>query len=362
MSDRHFVHQEDEVQLAKILKDSKPWLERNATTLIYALAAVLAIAAVFVYISRRPPANAKLSQDLLAATLENSPTPEAYRDIADDAGDTPLGLTSRLRQAELLLTEAVEGMFTNRKTAMENLDKAKTAFERLSENRNVTGSMRERVLAGLARTLETGCDGKPESIKAAVSAWENVLKEFPDSKMFKELAEDRIKKLPGQADFLAWFAAQNPAPADDLQLPQDGKGPGAVPPVPVLACQTSACPKLEPRQMLPRRLLQMLRRRKVKPRLRKLHSQKHQKPKSPRPNLPQMLRRPKSQRKKSPRLKHRLQHLLPSQSLRRTHRLRQKELQPRRLLMLLPRLRKKQANEFIGSEFRTSFRGPRCIR
>ncbi len=232
MSDRHFVHQEDEVQLAKILKDSKPWLERNATTLIYALAAVLAIAAVFVYISRRPPANAKLSQDLLAATLENSPTPEAYRDIADDAGDTPLGLTSRLRQAELLLTEAVEGMFTNRKTAMENLDKAKTAFERLSENRNVTGSMRERVLAGLARTLETGCDGKPESIKAAVSAWENVLKEFPDSKMFKELAEDRIKKLPGQADFLAWFAAQNPAPADDLQLPQDGKGPGAVPPVP----------------------------------------------------------------------------------------------------------------------------------
>lgn len=242
MSDRHFVHQEDEVQLAKILKESKPWLERNATTLIYALAAVLAVAAVFVYVSRRPPANAGLSQNLLTATLENAPTPESYQTIADEAGDTPLGLTSRLRQAELLLTEAVEGMFTNRKNAMENLDKAKTAFERLSENRSVTGSLRERVLAGLARTLETRSDGTPESIKTAVAAWENVLKEFPDSRMFKELAEDRIKKLPAQSEFLAWFAAQNPAPADDLQLPQDGTGPGPVPPVPGLGLPSLSMP------------------------------------------------------------------------------------------------------------------------
>ena len=246
MSDRHFVHHEDEVQLAKILKESKPWLERYATTLIYGLAAILAVAAVFVYFSRKPPANAGLSQLLLAATLENTPTPESYQAIADEAGDTQLGITSRLRQAELLLNDSVEGMFTNRKTAMENLDKAKTAFERLSENKNVKGSTRERVLAGLARTLETRCDGTPDSIKAAVGAWENILKEFPDSKMFKELAEDRVKKLPQQAEFLTWFAAQDPRPADDLQLPQDG--PGQVPAIPNLGMPSLGLPSLTPGQ------------------------------------------------------------------------------------------------------------------
>lgn len=249
MSDRHFVHQEDEIQLAKILKESKPWLERYATTLIYGLAAVLAVAAVVVYVSRRPPANAGLSQSLLAATLEKSPSPEAFQAIADEAGDTPLGITSRLRQAELLLSDAVEGMFTNRKTAIENLDKAKTAFERLSENKNVTGSNRERVLAGLARTLESRCDGTPDAIKGVVTAWENVLKEFPDSKMFKELAEDRIKKLPKQAEFLTWFAAQNPTPTDDLQLPQDG--PGAVPAVPNLSMPNLGLPSLTPATTTP---------------------------------------------------------------------------------------------------------------
>lgn len=242
MSDRHFVHHEDEVQLAKILKESKPWLERYATTLIYGLAAILAVAAVFVYFSRKPPANAGLSQSLLAATLENTPTPESYQAIADEAGDTQLGITSRLRQAELLLNDAVEGMFTNRKTALENIDKAKTAFERLSENKNVKGSTRERVLAGLARTLETRCDGTPDSIKAAVGAWESILKEFPDSKMFKELAEDRVKKLPQQAEFLTWFAAQDPKPADDLQLPQDG--PGQVPAIPNLGMPSLGMPDI----------------------------------------------------------------------------------------------------------------------
>ena len=230
MSDRNYVHTEDEVQLAKILKDSKPWLEQYGTTVIYALAAVLAVSAVFVYISRRPPATATESQALMLAS-----TSEDYQAVADEKPDSEIGMIARLRQGELALRDAINNMFTDRKSGLEKLDEAAATFERLSDRKDLSPWMRERVLAGLARVAETRCDGTDETAKAAVAAWEKVLKDFPDSKMFKELAEDRIKKLPldSKKAFYAWFHQQDPKPGDDLQLPQDG--PGKVPELPNLS-------------------------------------------------------------------------------------------------------------------------------
>ena len=43
MSDRHYVHHENEVQLAKLLKESRPFFERYGTTMIYGVAALMAI-------------------------------------------------------------------------------------------------------------------------------------------------------------------------------------------------------------------------------------------------------------------------------------------------------------------------------
>jgi hypothetical protein len=227
MSDRHFVHHEDEVQLAKILRDSKPWLEKYGTTVIYGLAAVMAVAAVGVYIARRPPATAPESREMLLAS-----TPEDYQAIADATPDSKIGIIARVRQAELLLGNAVEKLFSDREKAVEELAAATTAFERLAERKDVTGYQRERVLAGLARAAESQCDGTDESVQAAIQAWELLLKEFPDSKLFKDLAEERVKKLSDEStkSFYAWFHSQNPKPADDLQIPQDG--PGAVPDIP----------------------------------------------------------------------------------------------------------------------------------
>jgi hypothetical protein len=227
MSDRHYVHQEDEVALAKILKESKPWLEQYGTTIIYGVAAVLAVSAVVVYIARRPPATAGESSALLMAS-----SLEEYQTVADSAPDSPIGIVARIRQAELSLDQAVGQLFTDREKSVESLDKAARTFENLADRKDLNSDLRERVLAGVARVLECRCDGTDATVKSAIEAWEKLLKEYPDSKMFKDIAESRVKALKSDKSkaFYAWFHTQNPKASDELLLPQDG--PGNVPDVP----------------------------------------------------------------------------------------------------------------------------------
>ncbi len=227
MSDRHYVHHEDEVALAKILKESKPWLEQYGTTIIYGVAAVLAVSAVVVYVARRPPATAAESSGLLMAS-----SVEDYQTVADSAPDSPIGIVARLRQAELSLDEAAGKLFTDREKSVESLDKAARTFENLADRKDLSSDLRERVLAGVARVLECRCDGTDATVTPAIEAWEKLLKEYPDSKMFKDIAESRVKTLKSDKSkaFYAWFHAQNPKASDDLLLPQDG--PGKVPDVP----------------------------------------------------------------------------------------------------------------------------------
>ena len=227
MSDRHYVHHEDEVALAKILKESKPWLEQYGTTIIYGVAAVLAVSAVVVYVSRRPPATAAESSGLLlASSLED------YQTVADSAPDSPIGIVARIRQAELSLDQAVGQLFTDREKSVESLDKAARTFENLADRKDLNSDLRERVLAGVARVLECRCDGTDKTVKPAIEAWEKLLKEYPDSKKFYDIAESRVKALKSENSkaFYAWFQTQNPKASDDLLLPQDG--PGSVPDVP----------------------------------------------------------------------------------------------------------------------------------
>lgn len=229
MSDRHYVHHENEVQLAKLLKESKPFLERYGTTMIYAVAAVMAIAAVVVYVQRQPAPTAEVSRDLLLAT-----TAEDYQAVADESPDSPIGILARLRQADRELEDAVSNMFTNREAAQDNLQSAEKAYMQLEDRKDIIDAVRERVLVGLARVAECRCDGTDDAMNAATAAWERILKDFPDSKTFKAIAEARIKRLASDdsREFYAWFSTQNPKPGDDLLMPQDG-GPGQVPSAPL---------------------------------------------------------------------------------------------------------------------------------
>ena len=240
MSDRHYVHHENEVQLAKLLKESKPFLERYGTTMIYAVAAVMAIAAVVVYVQRQPAPTAEVSRDLLLAT-----TAEDYQAVADESPDSPIGILARLRQADRELEDAVSKMFTDREAARDNLVSAEKAYKQLEDRKDINDSVRERVLVGLARVAECRCDGKDETVTAASAAWERILKAFPDSKTFKSLAESRIKRLASKDshEFYAWFSTQNPKPGDDLLMPQDG---GPVPSTPMFpSLQNLGLPPLD---------------------------------------------------------------------------------------------------------------------
>lgn len=242
MSDRHYVHHEDEIQLAKLLKESKPFLEKYGTTMIYGVAVLMAIAAVVVYVQRRPAPTAEVSRDLLLAT-----TAEDYQAVADGFPDLPIGILARLRQADRELEDAVSRMFTNREAAKDSLKSAEKAYKQLEDRKDVNDSVRQRVLVGLARAAECRCDGTDDTMKAATAAWERVLKEFPDSKIFKSIAESRITRLASKdsREFYAWFSTQNPKPGDDLLLPQDG-GPGQVPSMPMFpSLQNLGLPTLD---------------------------------------------------------------------------------------------------------------------
>lgn len=218
MSDKHYVHQPDETELAKVLRESKGWFETYGTTLIYGISAVLALTALVVYLQRRPPATAPASSALLLAS-----SIEDYQDLADQFPETEIGTRARLRQADLQTNSAIGKMFTDREVAVEELESARKAYERLVDRNDLSADMRERVLAGLARITESQSDGSETATQAAIAAWQKILDEFPDSKVFKQVAEERIASLkkPSSESFYAWFHKQDPKPGDDLLMPQD---------------------------------------------------------------------------------------------------------------------------------------------
>ncbi|MEO2017165.1 MAG: hypothetical protein ABGZ53_22650, partial [Fuerstiella sp.] len=203
----------DQTELEKALRSTKPWFAENGTTLIYALAAVLTVAAVVVYMQRQSSGDVQASGALLLAA-----TPEQYHDVADQFPETNIGIWARLREGDRLLDNAVGNMFTNREVAIEKdgeLDQAENAYQRLAKrsdiHEQVREQVRERVLIGLARVAETRCDGQPEATNAAVDAWKRVLAEFPES-IVKKHAEERIAQLPSKESraFYTWFDAQDP--------------------------------------------------------------------------------------------------------------------------------------------------------
>jgi predicted negative regulator of RcsB-dependent stress response len=234
MSDKHYTHHDDQTHLESALRQAKPWLETNATFLIYGLAAILAVAAGIIWFQRQPVANAAAS-----ALFQEASEPEDYQAIADEYGDTKLGNLARLNQATGLLNSASRNLFTDREAAKSELEQAEAALNRLAENSGLDAMLHERVLIGKARLAEIRCDGSEESRKAAASAWQTVLDEYETS-MAKELAEGQIKALndPDNAAFYAWFSELEPKPADDLNMPglmpgMGGSGPGStVPDIP----------------------------------------------------------------------------------------------------------------------------------
>lgn len=202
-------HIEEQTALEVVLRKGLTGVSSNLTTVIYALAGILAIAAIVVYLQRKPAGNPEATNLLLVAS-----SPEEYQDVADSAPTSLLGMWSRLRQGDRLLDNAVTNLFTNREQGLEDLASAKAVYENLGSQSGLTDELRERLLIGMARVAECECDGSDKAITAAATAWQQVLGAFPESIM-KGRAELRIARLktPEAAEYYKWFASLDPKPA-----------------------------------------------------------------------------------------------------------------------------------------------------
>ncbi len=241
MSDKHYTHP-DQTYLESALRSLRPWLEANATFLIYGLAAILAAVAGIIWYQRQPEENAALS-----ALWMDAREPEDYQNIADTWEGTRLGTLARLSQADSLLNKASRSRFTDRQAALTDQELAEAALNRLVERTDLDGSSRQRVLMDQARLAELNCDGSDESVQKAVAAWQAVLDEF-EAPWAKDYIESRIERLqkPETSRFYTWFSQLDPKPLDNLDLPQDGQNvpSGETPPSDGPASAVPAVPEL----------------------------------------------------------------------------------------------------------------------
>jgi hypothetical protein len=141
--------------------------------------------------------------------------------IAEENAGTAAGNWAKLQAARLSYSNGIETALTDRKSSDESLKQAKDLYNDLVKQ-STTPELREEALKGLSLTLEATSGG---DVTEAIKAYEQFIKEFPDSP-FRDYAAHRIEELkdPAAAEFYAWFRKQNPKPAE-RPLPNDGKPP-----------------------------------------------------------------------------------------------------------------------------------------
>ena len=154
--------------------------------------------------------------------LDSAKNLDDLGNVADKFKGKAPGQWALLKVSERNAQDAIPMMFTNRELAKSGLKSAREGFETLVQDRAASPVIRERSLLGLARCLESICDGDTSK---AVDAYERLLTEFPDS-IYKPIASERITALKKNdaKEFYAWFSSENPKPTETL--PEDFKAGG----------------------------------------------------------------------------------------------------------------------------------------
>ena len=206
---RHELQQND---LGKIANRAMPFFEKYGLKIMIGLAVVVVVGIVAaVWFSESAATAAASWAQLDAAVHEPNPSADEYATVGDKYPGTEAAAWGTLKEADDYLKAGMQAVYTDRKAALVELDKARETYEKLEKGGpGVVPDVRERGLYGLARCLETMSDGNTED---AIKFYSRLINEFPDS-MFKQIAEDRIQDLesPATKDFYAWFHAQNPSP------------------------------------------------------------------------------------------------------------------------------------------------------
>ena len=189
--------------------------ERHAASLQWGIIGVAFLIACGIYYWRTTSA-------LEAAAwneLSQSQSADDYAQVASDFSGSKAASWAKLREANSYLETYLRDAFENREKANTDLKKAKEILEGLAKQSGPK-EFKQQVLFGYARNLEMSSNG---DVKPAIEAYENLIKEIPDT-IFKREAEHRIRALksPSAKDFYAFFSKQNPKPAAPPK-PNDAK-------------------------------------------------------------------------------------------------------------------------------------------
>lgn len=196
----------NDLQTASIKTAS--FIETHAITVVAAVCGLLLVGGIGYFWSQAGGAE----NEEAWYRLDTAKNLEEFDEVARKYKGTPPAIWARLQVAEQNLQNAIPLMFTNRELAVNDLKSAATDFEALLAENKVPAAARERALWGIARCLETTCDGDTTK---AIEAYQRLIREYPDT-IYKLAAEDRIQALksPNAADFYAWFSKENPKPQE----------------------------------------------------------------------------------------------------------------------------------------------------
>ena len=141
--------------------------------------------------------------------LSQSQSADDYAQVASDYSGSKAAGWAKLREANSYLETYLRDAFENREKANTDLTKAKGILEGLVKQSGPR-EFKQQVLFAYARNLEMSSSG---DLKPAIDAYENLIKEIPDT-IFKREAEHRIRALksPSAKEFYAFFSKQNPKP------------------------------------------------------------------------------------------------------------------------------------------------------
>ena len=194
------------------------YYERHAATLQWVIIGVAFVLACGIYYWRTTSAVEASAWNELA----QSRSAEDYAQVASEFSSSRVANWAKLREANSYLETALRDSFENREKANTDLKKAKELLTGLATVKGPQ-ELRQQALFAYARCLEMTSDG---DLKPAIAAYENLLREIPDT-TFKREAEQRIKSLnsPDAKEFYAFFSKQNPKPAAPPK-PNDTKAGG----------------------------------------------------------------------------------------------------------------------------------------
>lgn len=206
-------------ELGKLADRSAAALQQHSNRIVTIVCGVIIVAAAIVAWMRYQSSAATAAW----TALLSSQTPEAYAETATLFKGTSVAGWATLQAADEHLSQGVRMMFSDRDAALSELKKAQQKYEELSNQSGLEPVVRERALFGMARAQEStsGSD-----LQSALGTYEKLLSEFPNT-VYKEVAEERIGalKTADAQNFYAWFAKQNPKPAEPKK-PADGSAGG----------------------------------------------------------------------------------------------------------------------------------------